>query len=95
MKVFSAVLLFCGFALAADPSLPEATCTVSVTRVAVTPGIIQVNNPETFQLARCEDVKFQGGGVVIRSLSNAGSGKWYVRYYPAHKLENVTVTPKE
>ena len=95
MKVLFSLLLFYGFAVAADSPLPEATCTATVTRVAVTPGIIQVNNPETFQLARCEDVKFQGGGVVIRALSSAGSGKWYVRYYPAHKLETVTVTPKE
>lgn len=96
MKVLFSVLLLCGFALAADSPIAEATCTVTVARLPEWPAaIVQPPITEVHQLARCEDVKFQGGGVVIRALSNAGSGKWYVRYYPAHKLESVTVTPKE
>ena len=38
--------------------------------------------------------KYQGGGVVIRYIVEPLTGKWATVYYPAHRIQSVTVTPK-
>ncbi len=94
MKLLIPILLLSGLAIASEPATTtDSACQAAVTRMPNLEGIIQVN-PIRYDLARCEDVKYQGGGVVIRYIVDPLTGKWATIYYPAHRVQSVTVTPK-
>ncbi len=93
MKIF--ILLFASIAaIAADTQpLPVTAECQAVVRPAPHPnGIIQVTLH--YDLAKCEDVQYKGGGVVIRRLLNPNLGTWDTLYIPAHRIETVVVEPK-
>lgn len=50
---------------------------------------------EVYSLERCEDVKFKGGGVVIKYIIDPThptlGHKSATVYYPAHRVRSVTV----
>lgn len=94
MKLLIPLLLLSGLAIASEPATAtDSTCQASVIRMPNPEGIIQAK-PIHYELARCEDVKYQGGGVVIRYIVDPLTGKWATIYYPAHRVKSVTVTPK-
>ena len=90
MKLLISLLLLSGLAIAGEST---AACQAAVTRRPNPEGIIQVN-PVQYDLARCDDVQYKGGGVVIRYIVEPLTGKWATVYYPAHRIQSVTVTPK-
>lgn len=93
--IFLVVLLSVGLfgASAAVNSPIEITCSALVTREPNPAGIVQVN-PIRYDLAKCEDVQFKGGGAAIRYVTNAQLGQWAIIFYPAHKVTKVEVVPK-
>lgn len=94
MKLLIPILLFSGLAIAGEPATAtDSPCQAAVARMPSLEGIVQI--PVIYYaLARCEDVKYQGGGVVIRYIVEPLTGKWATIYYPAHRIQSVTVTPK-
>lgn len=96
MRLFALFLLAALSLIAGDAverKAVEAKCTLHV--VMVNPNIGNVPTTiRTYNLARCEDAEFKGGGVVIRHITDELMGTWSIRYYPAHKIDSVSVTPK-
>lgn len=71
----------------------EPTCHAIVTLAnnSITVSPLSVRH---YDLVRCEDVEFKGGGVVIRHITDAPMGFWSIMYYPSHRVSAVSVTPK-
>jgi len=87
VRLVIVLIAFCGLCLAQGPI--EVKCEALVTKNAEPIAVLK------FDLARCEDVQFKGGGVVIRYISDKLMGAWSIRYLPAHQVKAVAVTPKK
>ena len=91
-----ALLFVCGLAVAQPVPLTPVVVGCRAIVVKPNPNIGTVPTVvKHYEMERCADVQFKGGGVVIRYITEPAMRKFATVYFPAHTVSEVVVMEEQ